>query len=181
MKIAVIGYSGSGKSTLAQRLCAHYALPVLHLDTVQFLPGWRERDRESKQELVWNFLEQHVEWVIDGTYPKLHYEQRMEAADRIVLLLFPPLSALLRVTRRYFRYRGKNRPDMTEGCEEKLDGEFIRWVLWAGRTRRARDRYRAVRNRYPEKVVVLRGQRALDRYAREVSRNAPLSGKEGPA
>ena len=164
MKIAVIGYSGSGKSTLAQRLGAHYALPVLHLDTVQFLPGWRERDRESKQELVWNFLEQHVEWVIDGTYPKLHYEQRMEAADRIVLLLFPPLSALLRVTRRYFRYRGKNRPDMTEGCEEKLDGEFIRWVLWKGRGKKQRERFAALQRQYPDKCIVLKNQRQLDRY-----------------
>ena len=38
MKIAVLGFSGSGKSTLAQRLGDLTGAPVLHLDTVQFLP-----------------------------------------------------------------------------------------------------------------------------------------------
>ena len=43
MKIAILGTSGSGKSTLAKRLGETYGLPVLHMDTVQFLPGWVER------------------------------------------------------------------------------------------------------------------------------------------
>lgn len=47
MRIAVIGYSGSGKSTLAARLGAAYGVPVLHLDSVHWLPGWVERPREE--------------------------------------------------------------------------------------------------------------------------------------
>ena len=43
MKIAILGTSGSGKSTLAKRLGERYGLPVLHMDTVHFLPGWVER------------------------------------------------------------------------------------------------------------------------------------------
>lgn len=46
VKSAVVGYSGAGKSTFAAALGERLALPVLHLDTVQFLPGWRERDWE---------------------------------------------------------------------------------------------------------------------------------------
>jgi adenylate kinase family enzyme len=45
MKIAIIGHSGSGKSTLAAFLGEKYALPVLHVDTIHFLPGWVERER----------------------------------------------------------------------------------------------------------------------------------------
>lgn len=45
MKIAVTGYSGAGKSTLARTLGERLGCPVLHLDTVQFTPGWVERDR----------------------------------------------------------------------------------------------------------------------------------------
>lgn len=164
MKIAVVGYSGSGKSTLARRLGERSSLPVLHLDTVQFLPGWRERDDEAQHEIVRDFMSKNTDWIIDGNYSHLLYEQRMEAADRIVLLLFPPLSALLRVTRRYFRYRGKSRPDMTEGCEEKLDGEFIRWVLWKGRGKKQRERFAALQQQYPDKCIVLKNQRQLDRY-----------------
>lgn len=43
MKIEILGTSGSGKSTLAKRLGETYGLPVLHMDTVHFLPGWVER------------------------------------------------------------------------------------------------------------------------------------------
>ena len=46
MKIAILGTSGSGKSTLAKRLGEAYGLPVLHMDTVHFLPGWVERPFE---------------------------------------------------------------------------------------------------------------------------------------
>ena len=47
MKIAVIGYSGSGKSTTADILGQKLNRPVLHLDRVNFLPGWQERDRRE--------------------------------------------------------------------------------------------------------------------------------------
>ena len=46
MKIAIIGYSGSGKSTLAEKLSNHYSIPKLHMDTIQFQPGWQDSDRE---------------------------------------------------------------------------------------------------------------------------------------
>ena len=53
MKIAILGTSGSGKSTLAKRLGERYGLPVLHMDTVHFLPGpampggWKKRIKSS--------------------------------------------------------------------------------------------------------------------------------------
>ena len=53
MKIAILGTSGSGKSTLAKRLGERYGLPVLHMDTVHFLPGWVERpfaEEEARSE-----------------------------------------------------------------------------------------------------------------------------------
>ena len=53
MKIAILGTSGSGKSTLAKRLGERYGLPVLHMDTVHFLPGWVEQiGRASCRERV---------------------------------------------------------------------------------------------------------------------------------
>ena len=47
MKIVIIGFSGSGKSTLAKILGNHYNIPVLHLDSVNFKPGWEMRPKEE--------------------------------------------------------------------------------------------------------------------------------------
>lgn len=41
MKVSVIGYSGSGKSTLAKKLSEISDVPLLYLDKVRFLPGWK--------------------------------------------------------------------------------------------------------------------------------------------
>ena len=163
MKIAVLGYSGAGKSTLARALGEKYGIPVLHFDTVHWAPGWQERDRGETHRMVHKFMESS-DWVIDGNYTKFEYERRLAEADRIVLLLFPRAVCFLRAWRRFFRYRGSSRADMGEGCPEKMDGEFMWWILWKGRTRQKREKFQEVAERYPEKTVVLRSQRDIDRY-----------------
>lgn len=166
MKIAVMGYSGSGKSTLAQALGARYGVDVLHLDTVQFLPGWVIREEVEKERMVRSFLDARgsAGWVVDGNYSKLSFQRRLEEADLIVLLLFNRFAALGRVVRRYLAYRGRYRPDMAEGCPEKLDAEFAWWVLHKGRDRRGRALWRQIKARYPEKTVILKNQREIDAF-----------------
>ena len=171
MKIAIIGYSGAGKSTLAQALGQLYGLEVLHLDAVHHLPGWVERDLESEQEIVTAFLDSHDSWVIDGNYSKVCFQRRMEEADLIIMLLFNRLSSLIRITKRYHVYKGQNRPDMGPGCYEKLDREFIRWVLWKGRGRDKRARYRRRQEQYPDKTVVLKTQRQIDAFLASLGEN----------
>ena len=164
MKIAIIGYSGSGKSTLARKLGAYYKEDVLHLDSVHFLPGWEERTAESEQRIVKSFLDRHTGWVIDGNYSRLSFDRRMEEADQIVIMLFNRVGCLIRVIRRYIAYRNRTRPDMADGCREKIDLEFAAWVLWKGRGKTARGRYRRLLQRYPDKVTVLKNQRQLNRF-----------------
>lgn len=162
MKIAILGFSGSGKSTLAKRLGELTGAPVLHLDTVQFLPDWEVRPLEEKQAMVQDFLDSHLAWVIDGNYRKLSYERRLEEADQIWILLFNRFSRLYRVLRRYRQYRGKSRPDMTQGCPEKVDAEFISWILWRGCDPETDRRMRDVVRQYPEKSHLLENQRQVD-------------------
>jgi len=169
MKIAILGYSGSGKSTLARELGALYGAQVLHFDTVQFLPGWEIRSLAEKQRLTQAFLDAHDAWVIDGNYSKLSFDRRLAEADQIVLLLFNRFSCLYRVIRRYLCFRNATRPDMAQGCNEKLDWEFITWILWKGRTREVRDRFERVCRQYGPKVTVLKNQRQLDDYKARLS------------
>ena len=164
MKTAVIGYSGSGKSTLAETIGTYTQTEVLHLDAVHHLAGWQERSREEEQAIVTSFLDTHDAWIIDGNYTKVCYERRMEEADRIILLLFNRFSCLFRVTKRYFKYRNTVRPDMADGCEEKLDAEFILWVLFNGRRKSVRDRYAAIQRQYADKAFVIRSQKQLDAF-----------------
>lgn len=163
MKIAVMGYSGAGKSTLARTLGAHYHIPVLHLDRVQFCPSWEERDRAEALALVREFMSQ-PHWVIDGNYAKFEQERRLKEADQIIFLNFSRFTCFFRALRRYFSFRGKNRPDMADGCNEKMDPEFMWWLLWAGRTRPRRERFQRLLNMHPEKTIILENQRALDQY-----------------
>ena len=171
MKITIMGYSGSGKSTLAGKLAALYHTPVLYLDAVQFLPGWAERDRDEACDIVQDFMRDES-WVIDGNYTDFCQPERLEQADTILLLNFPRLVCLLRVFKRYFQHRNTTRESMAEGCIEKIDLEFIWWILHQGRTRKIRRHNREIIARYPHKTVVLKNQRQLDAYVRQVSSEA---------
>jgi adenylate kinase family enzyme len=168
MKIAILGYSGSGKSTLAQSLGKRYGIPVLYLDRVHFLPGWKERTTAEARPIVAEFMER-PSWVIDGNYAILLQEKRLEQADQIIFLDFPRLPCLFRAYRRYFRNRNTVRDSMAVGCVEKIDREFVRWILLDGRTKRIRDHYRDILARYPDKTVVLKNQRQLSRFLREAA------------
>ena len=167
MKIMRTGYSGSGKSTLAKELGKKYGEPVLHLDTVQYLPGWIDRPHDEKAQIVTDFLDSHEGWVIDGNYTKLSYERRMEEADQVIMMLFGRWACFRRCFKRYLKFRNKSRPDMTEGCDEKFDLEFMTWILWRGRGRKKEVYYMGWQKTYPEKTVVLRNQKELDRFRKE--------------
>lgn len=164
MKIAVIGYSGSGKSTLAEYLGKRYHADVLYLDTVHWLPGWTERERGEAQEMVKEYLDTHDAWVIDGNYSALSYDRRMAEADQIIWMKFGRIPCLYRVWKRNRHYKGRSRASMTQGCPEKMDAEFVRWILWKGRSGQGKKRCQRVRETYPEKVTVLKNQRELDRF-----------------
>lgn len=164
MKIAILGYAGSGKSTLARELGELYGVPVLHLDKVMFLPGWQERPKDEQLAIVQRFMDENGSWVIDGNYSNLLQARRLEEADKVLFLLFNRFSALARVAKRYRTYRGQSRPDMAEGCSEKLDAEFVRWVLWEGRSRRKRAGFERKRKLCGDKCAVLKNQRQIDRW-----------------
>ena len=168
MKIAIVGYSGSGKSTLARFLSGKLSAPVLYLDTVHWLPGWQERPREKTREIVEKFLNENEAWVIDGTYSKVHYERRMDEADTIIFLNFNRFTCLHRAFKRRREYKGENRFSMTEGCEERISWQFFWWLVWEGRTKERREKFAILQKKYPNKVIVLRNQRQLNKFTREI-------------
>ena len=168
MKIVVIGYSGSGKSTLARALGERYGIPVLHFDRVYWAPGWQVRDREEAHQMVHDFMENPA-WVMDGNYTNFEYQRRLAEADEIIFLDFPCLACFFRAWKRFFRNLGRTRADMGEGCNEKMDLEFMWWLLWKGRGCQKKKWLAAGLEKYLDKVTVLKSQREIDRYLEGLS------------
>ncbi len=164
MKAALLGFSGSGKSTLAKRLSIHYGIKALHLDSVHWLSDWRERDAKEGRAIAENFLAENDSWVIDGNYSRYAYEKRLAQADLIIILLFNRFECLRRVLKRYRRYKNTVRADMGEGCKEKVDWEFIRWVLFDGRSRNRKKAFYNIAKANKDKTVIFKNQRALDKW-----------------
>ena len=133
-RIAIIGCGGSGKSTLARRLGRKLQLPVHHLDRLYWQPGWTEPPGDE-----WRERQEHLcegdEWIIDGDYCST-MDIRLAAADTIILLDLPRRACLMGALRRFLAFRGRTRPDMTEGCPERLDREYLKWIWNYRRDRR---------------------------------------------
>lgn len=76
-------------------------------------------------------------WVMDGNYLRT-LPRRLERCDAVLFLDYPRRLCLFRALRRILRWRGRTRPDMAEGCPERLDPAFIRWIWDFHRTQRPR-------------------------------------------
>ena len=172
MKIAVMGYSGAGKSTLSRALSQRLDLPLLHLDKVQYTAGWQERDRAEALSMVEAFMCQDS-WVIDGNYSGFLQDRRLKEADLIVFLDLPRLTCLRQAWGRYRQFRGQVRESAADGCCEKFDLEFFRWLVWDGRSRKRQTRYRTLMKLYREKAVVLKSRRQIQSFLSRFPASAP--------
>lgn len=162
MRIAIIGFSGSGKSTLAKVLGQFYHIPVCHLDALYHLPNWEERSDEEFDELLKDFMKNNENWIIEGSYLK-HVPARFEEADIVIGLIYNRFVCLKGVIKRYYKYKGKTRPDMGLGCEEKLDYTFIKWVFFKGHTKKRKKKLLHVIDCAKEGYA-FKNRRQLQRY-----------------
>ena len=110
-KILILGNGGAGKSTFAADMGGRFSLPVVHLDKLWWLPGWVNRSEEEFDFLLSAELAKPA-WVMDGNYQRT-LAVRLAAA------------AYARVR----EYAGRTRPDIGEGCPERVDAEFEEWIL----------------------------------------------------
>lgn len=122
----VIGCCGAGKSTFSHRLQAVTGLELIHLDQYHWKPNWVEIDRTEWEKVVQK-LAAKPQWIMDGNFSGT-LSIRMERADTIIYFDFPTWFCLWRVLKRIWTYHGKTRPDMTEGCPERFDLEFLHYV-----------------------------------------------------
>ena len=133
-RVAIIGPGGAGKSTLARQLGEKTGLPVVHLDSVYWNAGWVETPKEVWAQTVRELTERGA-WITDGNFGGT-MNLRLAAADTIIFLDLPRVVCIMRVLRRFLKYRHQSRPDMAPGCPEKLDFVFLKWIWNYRRDRR---------------------------------------------
>ena len=161
-RVLVIGSGGAGKSTFSTRLGERTGLPVVHLDSLYWRAGWNETPKEEWKQVVSGLLERDA-WVMDGNYGGT-LDARITSCDTVVFLDLPRIVCLWRVLRRWLRYRGRARPDMAPGCNERLSVEFLRWIWDYPVTRRPEIMTRLANLGEGQRVVVLRSRAEVERF-----------------
>lgn len=86
----------------------------------------------------------------------------------IIMLLFNRFACLHRVVKQYKKFKNTTRPDMGKGCNEKLDAEFVWWVLHEVRMKSSKERYKKVWSQYTDKTVIIKNQRQLDAWLKNL-------------
>jgi len=168
-RIMVLGSSGSGKSTMAVRLSALTGLPVVHLDRLSWNPGWVATPGDVMAEKIIAAADQPL-WIIDGNYFGTGTrEYRLERANTVVYLDFNRYLCLFRAFKRWIKNYGRTRSDLGEGCPEKMDAEFIKWIWGYPRRSRGRALLWLAAIKPPKQVYHLRGNKAVKRFFRDVS------------
>ena len=130
----IIGGAGSGKSTLARMLGPIMGLPVVHIDPMYYTAGWVQRPIEETAQMIRDAIAKE-RWVFEGNQTS-SFPERMVRADMFVFLDLPTYLRLWRTVMRMLKSRGKTRPDSAEGCPERFDLWFMKWVVSYNGTRR---------------------------------------------
>jgi adenylate kinase family enzyme len=165
-RIIVLGSSGSGKSTLARRIGDLLALEVIHLDSYYWQPNWTATPEEEWAQKVAELLKRD-RWVMDGNYPS-SLELRVAHADTVIFLDQRRWICLWRCLKRFVMHRGENRPELAEGCNEKIDLDFLKWI-W-NYPRDVKPQIESVLERHSEKQVVwLRRSEEVDAFLDQLS------------
>ncbi len=126
-RILIIGSPGSGKSTLSLLMSEKLGLPVVHLDKLFWRPGWVEAPKEEFDAALAEALKGE-KWIIDGNYGRT-LKIRLARADTVIMPDYPTAVCVFRVLKRILTNHGRTRPDMGEDCPERLDWEFLRYVI----------------------------------------------------
>ena len=125
-RVLVIGISGAGKSTFSRTLAAKTGLPLVHLDKAFWRPGWLETPKPQWRAKM-SELAGAARWIMDGNFDS-SLDLRLPRADAVFWFDYPRLLCLRRVLGRIATSYNTVRPDMGQGCPERIDLEFLHYI-----------------------------------------------------
>ena len=125
-RVLIIGCGGAGKSTLARQLGEKTGLPVVHLDQLFWHPGWVESTKDEIDAKIREELSK-PHWIMDGNYNRT-LPLRLESCDTVIYLDYSRWVCLWGFFQRLLTRKGTARPDLPEGCPEKLEWDFVKYI-----------------------------------------------------
>jgi adenylate kinase family enzyme len=135
-------------------------LPVVHLDQLAFRPGWvsvpKDEWRAKQESLV-----QGAAWIIDGNRESTMHV-RLRACDTVIFLDYPRSVSTFRALKRQVLNRGRS--VQAEGCPERLDLDFIKWVWRYNKENRPKTLRLIAEHAPAARLVTLRTPRDADRF-----------------
>jgi adenylate kinase family enzyme len=174
-RVVVIGSGGSGKSTFSRKLGAATGLEVIHLDSVFWRPNWQSTPKDEWESKVRELVKRDS-WIMDGNFGGTR-AIRFDACDTVIFLDLPRPVCMYRVIKRAIVFRGRSRPDMAEGCREKIDLEFLGWV-WNFRKRSRSRIVDDLRRLSGKSIHVLRSKREAESFLTKIAGNR-INGNNG--
>lgn len=152
-RIVIIGSGGAGKSTFARRLSKANGIEVIHLDKIYWQPNWIKPNKQEWRANLANLVVEKDSWIMDGNYDS-SLEIRLDKCDTVIFLEMPRTICLYRVLKRVIKYRYTSRPDMADGCHEKMDWEFVKWI-WEY-PKKDKLKVEAKLGRFKEEIIIIR-------------------------
>ncbi len=161
-RVLVIGCGGAGKSTLSRALGERLGLKVIHLDVHFWKPGWIQTP-DDEWTAIMDELVAGDAWIIDGSFQNT-LAQRIARADTVLFLDTPRWRCIVRAIRRVIRYRGRNRPDLAEGCVERWDWGFLFWIWTYKKRTRPGVLATLAQHESTHRIAVLNNNRQVKRF-----------------
>jgi adenylate kinase family enzyme len=163
----VIGNAGGGKTTLSRRLGEIYKLPMIHVDSIQFIPNMKIRALDETREILNRAVAQE-NWLIDGFGPLDLIEKRFAIADKIIFIDLPLWRHTWWCVKRQIKSIWSRRAELPEGCNEATIGHTIKLfqTLWRVHTQMRPELIRILnRESLRHKVISIRNLKEWNELA----------------
>ena len=160
MKIAILDYAGSGKTYLSDYIAKKKNIPVLHLDDIKWDKEWKPIDDSVVLPIVADFMAKE-DWIFDGYYTYLMIDERLQRADKIVLIQLPRVTCFFRAVKRT-KSRRQN------GYANDMNWWFVKFTLFGCRNKERRSYYAEIAEKYKDKTVVLKTKSQVEEFMRSI-------------
>lgn len=102
-------------------------------------------------------------WIMDGNYQNT-FDIRFPASDTIIVLDINRFVCFWRIWKRRML---QNRSDKLENCNERINFEFMKWVLWDYPSRGKNQISVFLKEYYNKNIVVIKSTRQMEEFIKK--------------